>query len=140
MNLYSRKLKPDNWLDTFFTIIHVFSKAIRVIATALRCLKYKCNYQPLRMQAKPLTANESRITSKKSIHFDESFHFLQEIIKLSNYMRFLRREAKPRQSTMRSEGLFFRGHGQYTIFLHSRPSERANFRLAQRPESGTFWP
>ena len=46
-------------------------------------------------------------------------------------------EAKPRQSNMRSEGLFFRRRGQYTIFLHSR-SERANFRLAERPESWHF--
>ena len=29
---------------------------------------------------------------------------------------------------MQSEGFFFRGRGQYTIFLHSRP-ERANFHL-----------
>ena len=28
-------------------------------------------------------------------------------------------EAKPRQSNMWSEGLFFRGRGQYTIFLHA---------------------
>ena len=27
---------------------------------------------------------------------------------------------------------------QYTIFLHSR-TEKDNFRLAQRPESDTFW-
>ena len=46
-------------------------------------------------------------------------------------------EAKPRQSNMRSEGFFFRGHGQYTIFLYSR-SERDNFRLAPRPKSWHF--
>ena len=41
------------------------------------------------------------------------------------------------QSNMRSEGFFFHGRGQYTIFLYSRP-ERAKFRLAPRPESWHF--
>ena len=34
-------------------------------------------------------------------------------------------EAKPRQLNMRSEGLFFLGRGQYTIFLHSRPERES---------------
>ena len=38
---------------------------------------------------------------------------------------------------MRSEGFFFRGQRQYTIFLYSRP-EKANFRLAPRNESWHF--
>ena len=46
-------------------------------------------------------------------------------------------EAKPRQSNMRSEGFFFRGRGQYTIFLYFRP-EIGNFRFPQRPESRHF--
>ena len=45
-------------------------------------------------------------------------------------------EAKPRWSNRRSEGFFFCGRGQYTIFLHSR-SERA-FRLAPQPVSWHF--
>ena len=36
-----------------------------------------------------------------------------------------------------SDELFFRGRGQYTIFLYFRP-ERAKFRLAPWPESWDF--
>ena len=41
-------------------------------------------------------------------------------------------EAKPRQSNMRSEGLFFRGRDQYTIFLHSRSESQLSFSAAAR--------
>ena len=65
-------------------------------------------------------------------------------------------ESKPRQSNMRSEGFFFQGRGQYTIFItlwtesgtfgHAaqnkdspmRPGKALNTFIVLRAESGTF--